>query len=169
MKTTLVFVAALVLGALLVYFLMPGLMPPAPTPTPPPPSPSPPPLTCEQLGPPPRPAVVLVMWNPHVNGCKLMTIPGRLDTCVGDDLVWQAKPIGRCAGYAGTLEIQLKPGEDPDDLETTPGQGEAHGRVPQRPEKCAPGARCSLEYAVTLYPTEDGDPPLVEDPHIDIW
>jgi hypothetical protein len=161
-KTILAFVVAFALGALLVYFLMSYLEPP--------PAPPPPLFSCEELiGPGPHGAAVLVMWDPHVNGCKLKTVPPGLPTCVGHELLWDAAPIGRCAGYFGTLEIQLKPGENPDDLDTTPGQGKAKGKVARRPAKCKPHGPCSLQYSVTLHPTEGSDPPLVEDPKIDIW
>jgi hypothetical protein len=159
MKTALAFVVALVLGALLAYFLMSEMRPPSPAPSPPTMRACP-----DALGPGPRKAVVLVMWNREDN-CHLKTVPNRLETCVGDELVWETVFIQRCQRFKGDLEIALKNGTS-GDLETEPFPGKATGRVPALPGHCAGQPHCSLQYKVTLK-SDSGD--LEEDPRIDIW
>jgi hypothetical protein len=175
MRTFLVALLAAVLAAALVavvfcYFLPCPTRPPEPpgvTPTDEKPTP-----TCEDIiGLGPREAVVKVKMDTEDRKCKLRTVPNRLPTCVGEELLWQtAYAGGDCTGYSRDLTIQLKPEEDKKDLEIIEtGDGWVRAKVPHWPEKCRGMTKCTLKYSVMLHHTDPEKPHLVEDPHIDIW
>ena len=99
MRTTiLASAAALVIGAGLVYLLMPE-------------PPSPP--TCKDIaGDPPHRASVNVNWNPQAESCYLHTVPQRLHTCVDDELIWEVHPGNGVEVFAAG--VQTDTGSDQD-------------------------------------------------------
>ena len=169
MKTFFVVLAAAVLAAVLAWVLICYFLPcPSPEPKPDTRGPE---LTCEDyIGRGPREAVAKVKMDTEDRRCKLKTIPNRLDTCVGDELSWEAAYVGDCTEYSGDLVIRLKEGEDERDLEIIEtGPRSARARVPDWPAKCERMTKCTLEYVVVLNHTDPNEDPLVEDPNIDIW
>jgi hypothetical protein len=156
MKTTVVFVVALALGALLAYFLMPG-EPPAPPP--------PPPHVAETND----AAVVVKLVGTK---CKPRTFSRSLSGHPGDEFVWTTVAVGNCEDYVADLQIAVKNPAHEDELkiiDTTPGP-ERRATVPVYPVRCENRPPpCKIPYKVTVKSTDSSRPDEVEDPHIVIW
>jgi hypothetical protein len=167
MKTVLVVLVAVILAAALSWVLICRAMP-CPSPGPASVKTAP---TCEGfLGPGPREAVVLVVWDTHDGACKLKTVPNKLDTCLKDRINWDTAYVRECADYSGDLTIEVKNAANRGDLKVDPvGPGQVKGEVTKLPTGCVAGRNCSIPYSVTLGYKDASQPPLVEDPRIDIW
>jgi len=160
MKTILVFVVALVLGALLAYFLGPLVSPPAEEPAESP--------RAETTLPPDTHEAAVVVEVDENGECKPKTFPQILCARAKDRVVWTVVAAEPCAAFRADLQVEVKPPAEPRDLEfeeETRGPQRA-AKIPKVPDRCEDQRPCPIPYKVTV---TDGERSLVEDPRIDIW
>jgi hypothetical protein len=167
MKTILVFVVALVLGALLVYFLGPRISRPVEEP---PKSPVP---DVKVNGEEKALHLADVYVKRDGDECVVETYPPVLCGRVGEAFVWKIVTEDGCTDYLADLQIKAKNSAHEDDLvidDVTTPKTKRRGTVRQYPAECDPKAPpCPIPYAVVVKSTATGRADLREDPNIDIW
>jgi hypothetical protein len=156
MKTVLAVVIAFVLGAALVYFLLPARQLST---TPPPPQET-------------HEAAVVVQPAGGSGNCKVKTYSPVMAGRPNDDFSWTIVADKDCADYVADLQIAVKNPQDAGDLripDTAPGPNR-RANVPAYPGRCQhQPPPCHIPYKVTVKSKNSSQPDITEDPRIDIW